>query len=126
MTVPLFRKAGKAGTRFLRKSPITYRRITTDTSVEAIANVIERVRGTAVNPSQAAATGPRYLTTDEAAVMLRLSPRTLEKRRVNGGGPRYRKFGRRVLYALDDLESWANERRFENTGAHEPYGDGAR
>jgi len=63
-----------------------------------------------------------YLTNDEAAAFLRLSPRTLEKHRLNGGGPRYRKFGRRVLYAVDDLETWANARCFENTSAHEPRG----
>jgi hypothetical protein len=58
---------------------------------------------------------PRYLTTDEAAEFLRLSPRTLEKQRVLGGGPRYRKFGRRVLYAIDELEGWANQRSHEMT-----------
>ena len=57
----------------------------------------------------------RYLTNDEAAAFLRLSPRTLEKQRVVGGGPRFRKFGRRVVYAIDDLEAWANARSFEMT-----------
>jgi hypothetical protein len=57
----------------------------------------------------------RYLTNDEAATFLRLSPRTLEKQRVIGGGPRFRKFGRRVLYAIADLETWADSRAFEMT-----------
>lgn len=57
----------------------------------------------------------RYLTNDEAAAFLRLSPRTLEKLRVIGGGPRFRKFGRRVMYAIADLETWADERSFEAT-----------
>jgi hypothetical protein len=57
----------------------------------------------------------RYLTNDEAAAFLRLSPRTLEKQRVIGGGPRFRKFGRRVVYAFDDLEAWANARSYEMT-----------
>lgn len=56
-----------------------------------------------------------FLTTVEAATFLRLSPRTLEKQRVLGGGPRFRKFGRRVVYALDDLATWANERTFGMT-----------
>lgn len=60
-------------------------------------------------------TQPRYLTNDEAAAVLRLSPRTLEKQRVIGGGPRFRKFGRRVMYALSDLEAWADARSFEAT-----------
>ena len=58
---------------------------------------------------------PRYLTNDEAADYLRLSPRTLEKQRVIGGGPRFRKFGRRVMYAVADLETWADARSFEMT-----------
>jgi len=57
----------------------------------------------------------RYLTNDEAAAFLRLSPRTLEKQRVIGGGPRFRKFGRRVMYAVVDLEIWADARSFEMT-----------
>ena len=57
----------------------------------------------------------RYLTNNEAAAFLRLSPRTLEKQRVIGGGPRFRKFGRRVMYAIVDLETWADARSFEMT-----------
>jgi len=60
-------------------------------------------------------TGSRYLTNTEAAGFLNLSPRTLEKFRVIGGGPRFRKFGRRVLYAMQDLEGWANGRSCEST-----------
>jgi hypothetical protein len=51
---------------------------------------------------------PRYLTNDEAAGYLRLSPRTLEKQRVIGGG-------RRVMYAVTDLDTWADQRSFEAT-----------
>lgn len=70
----------------------------------------------AVTPQPAAAVPPpRYLTNDEAATYLRLSPRTLEKQRVLGGGPRFRKFGRRVMYAVADLDTWADTRSFEAT-----------
>lgn len=65
--------------------------------------------------SAAASQPPRYLTNDEAAAYLRLSPRTLEKQRVIGGGPRFRKFGRRVMYAVADLDAWADTRSFEAT-----------
>jgi len=65
--------------------------------------------------SVAAAAQPDYLTNDEAAALLRLSPRTLEKHRVIGGGPRFRKFGRRVMYARSDLQAWADARSFEAT-----------
>ena len=69
-------------------------------------------------PTPATATAappPRYLTNDEAAAHLRLSPRTLEKLRVIGGGPRFHKFGRRVMYALSDLDAWADARSFGAT-----------
>lgn len=50
----------------------------------------------------------RFLRTPEAARFLGLSGRTLEKHRTFGTGPTYRKIGGRVVYALDDLNSWAN------------------
>lgn len=56
-----------------------------------------------------------HLTNSEAAEYLRLSPRTLEKLRVVGGGPPFRKFGRRVVYAFSEVEAWANARSFDNT-----------
>jgi len=61
-----------------------------------------------LNAPQPAVT--RYLTNAESATLLRLSPRTLEKLRVEGGGPRFHKFGRRVVYAIADIEAWANAR----------------
>ena len=63
----------------------------------------------------AAAAHPEFLTTDEAAAFLRLSPRTLEKQRVLGGGPRFRKFGARVVYAAADLRAWADSNTFGMT-----------
>lgn len=56
-----------------------------------------------------------FLNNQAAAEYLNLSPRTLEKQRVNGGGPRFRKLGRRVVYALADLDAWANARICDNT-----------
>lgn len=50
---------------------------------------------------------PRYLRTPEAARFLGLSGRTLEKHRTYGTGPTYRKIGGRVVYALEDLQAWA-------------------
>ncbi|HEP6426270.1 TPA: helix-turn-helix domain-containing protein [Burkholderia cenocepacia] len=77
------------------------------------------MRPAPLRPAAAAATTPaqpqRYLTNDEAAEYLRLSPRTLEKQRVIGGGPKFRKFGRRVMYAVADLDAWADQRSFEAT-----------
>lgn len=63
----------------------------------------------------AACANPEFLTTDEAGAFLRLSPRTLEKQRVLGGGPRFRKFGARVVYAAADLRAWADSRAYGMT-----------
>ena len=49
----------------------------------------------------------RYLCTKEAARFLCLSARTLEKHRTYGTGPLYRKIGGRVVYAIADLQAWA-------------------
>jgi hypothetical protein len=46
------------------------------------------------------------VSTSVAAVHCHLSPRTLEKRRVRGGGPPYHKLGRLVWYSLRDLDDW--------------------
>lgn len=66
-------------------------------------------------PAATPAQPQRYLTNDEAAEYLRLSPRTLEKQRVIGNGPTFRKFGRRVMYAVADLDVWADQRSYETT-----------
>ena len=59
---------------------------------------------------------PIYLTAPEAAALLRLSPVTLARWRIEGGGgPVYRKFGRRVLYARSDLVAWADAQRRGST-----------
>ena len=63
----------------------------------------------------AAVANPEFLTTDEAAAFLRLSPRTLEKQRGLGGGPRFRKVGARVVYAAADLRAWADSNTFGMT-----------
>ncbi|BAI71787.1 transcriptional regulator [Azospirillum sp. B510] len=52
---------------------------------------------------------PRFLRTPEAARFLGLSGRTMEKHRLYGTGPRYRKIGGRVVYAVEDLRSWADQ-----------------
>ena len=44
-----------------------------------------------------------HLTSDEAALFLRCSRKTLEDKRVLGQPPRFRKYGSRVRYTLRDL-----------------------
>lgn len=57
----------------------------------------------------------RLLNTKEAAELLGLSGRTLEKHRTYGTGPVYRKLGGRVVYDAADLKAWADKGRRAST-----------
>lgn len=57
------------------------------------------------------------LSVCDAASHLGLSVSLLNKLRVTGGGPTYLKLGRRVLYNISDLETWADQRRRASTAA---------
>jgi len=56
-----------------------------------------------------------FLTTKEAAAWLGLTKNTLEKMRVFGGGPLYRKHGRYVRYHMEDLVAWSESRKRRTT-----------
>ena len=51
---------------------------------------------------------------------LNLSPRTLERLRVEGRGPAFLKFGRRVMYSRADLVAWAESQRRLSTSDRGP------
>ena len=59
-----------------------------------------------------------FLTTSEAAELLRLARRTLERWRVEGGGPSFRRHGARVLYAREDLALWSRKNQHQSTSEH--------
>jgi hypothetical protein len=54
-----------------------------------------------------AARGSPFLTTQQAAFYLGLSPRTLQEYRTAGTGPRFRRHSRRISYHIDDLDGWS-------------------
>jgi predicted DNA-binding transcriptional regulator AlpA len=56
-----------------------------------------------------------HLCTKEAAVYLGLSHFTLNDWRIKGWGPPFYKFGRSVLYAIEDLKAWKDSRRHAAT-----------
>jgi hypothetical protein len=56
-----------------------------------------------------------YMTSLQAAKHLKMSPKTLEKYRAVGGGPVFRKHGRRVIYRISDLDAWSDERKAHST-----------
>lgn len=58
---------------------------------------------------------PPFLNTVEAAAWLRLTKNTLEKMRVKGTGPAYRKHGRYVRYHIEDLVDYSQASKRRST-----------
>jgi predicted DNA-binding transcriptional regulator AlpA len=58
----------------------------------------------------------RVLRTPQAAEYVGLSASTLEKFRLTGNGPTYRKAGPKiVVYRVEDLDTWLNANRHRST-----------
>ncbi|MGX9182125.1 helix-turn-helix transcriptional regulator [Mesorhizobium sp. BHbdii] len=51
--------------------------------------------------------GSPFLNTAQAGFYIGLSQRTLEKMRLTGNGPKFRKHGRYVRYHIDELDEWS-------------------
>jgi hypothetical protein len=51
----------------------------------------------------------RHLSQQELAARWRISPRSLERWRWSGQGPRYLKLGGRVVYRLEDVQAFEAE-----------------
>ena len=57
-------------------------------------------------------------STKEAAAYLGRSASNLEKFRVFGGGPKFIKAGRLILYRKEDLDAWLNDRVYSSTSEY--------
>jgi hypothetical protein len=67
----------------------------------------------ATPPAQSAEATSAYITADVAAAILSVSPRTLERFRMIGGGPKWTtvgRGGRGVRYRRDWLDQWLESR----------------
>jgi predicted DNA-binding transcriptional regulator AlpA len=64
---------------------------------------------------QAPSERTRKLSVSEAAQVLGMSVSWMNKRRTEGGGPPFHKFGRRVLYDSKSIEEWAESNRIATT-----------
>ena len=64
------------------------------------------------------------IRTQEAAAHLGLSKSTLDKLRCFGGGPRFYKLGRAVIYDVADLDAWKVERA--RTSTWQPANDNGK
>ncbi|MFN3701591.1 MAG: helix-turn-helix transcriptional regulator [Alphaproteobacteria bacterium] len=56
-----------------------------------------------------------FLNQTELSRRWKISPRTLERWRWLGTGPRYHKIGGRVVYRNSDIEEFENSRNFTST-----------
>ena len=54
-----------------------------------------------------AKTGSPFLSTEQAAFYLGVSPRKMQAMRGEGTGPRFRRHCRYVRYHIDDLDAWS-------------------
>ncbi len=54
--------------------------------------------------------GSPFITTAQAALMLKLSPRTLDKMRQKGTGPEYFKILNRAYYTCKTVSVWSDAR----------------
>jgi hypothetical protein len=55
------------------------------------------------------------LTASDAAEVLYVSPKTLERWRLEGFGPRWIRVGRKPLYRLSDLIDWIDANTVNST-----------
>lgn len=66
--------------------------------------------------------GSPFLNTDQAAFYIGLSRRTIEKMRIEGKGPRFRKHGRYVRYHIAGLDTWSAGHGQNSTSDISPQG----
>ena len=57
----------------------------------------------------------KYLSTQAAASYCGVSKSWIEKLRLTGGGCTYVRIGRRVLYAIEDLDAWMTAFKRQST-----------
>lgn len=65
------------------------------------------------------ADGKHLLPVDDAAAYLSLSRATLDKWRVQGGGPEFARIGRRIFYRRRVLDQFISGRTYPHTSAYE-------
>ena len=83
-----------------------------------VANALWCVESVFWGPEGAGGGGkkvPVFMTSLEVAEMLKMSPRSIEKMRLDGRGPRYLRLGvngkAKVIYELDEVLRWLDRFR---------------
>ena len=58
------------------------------------------------------------LSRKQAADFLGISPRTMEKWAVVGGGPNFLKIGKKVMFSQQDILTWIDSRKYSHTNCN--------
>lgn len=82
----------------------------------AIAEMSDRIRLLTEEVAALRADPEQELTEKAAAELCGVVPSTLRKLRTNGGGPQFRRTGKRITYRRGDLIDWKRDRRRNNQG----------
>ena len=61
------------------------------------------------------------MTQKQLADCLRISTKTLEAMRQRGGGPKYHKFGGRVLYSRASIAAYLAQHEYSSTSDYETH-----
>jgi excisionase family DNA binding protein len=69
-------------------------------------------------PQPVSAQTEEFLSPKQAAAFLSVSKSYLDKLRVYGGGPKFLRFGRKILYRKSELNVWAEQRCFSSTSEY--------
>ena len=56
--------------------------------------------------------------TKKSAKYLGVSKKTLERKRLDGTGPSYKKIGARVMYARHEIDKWVNQNTYSSTSQY--------
>jgi len=56
-----------------------------------------------------------YLTTKELSQRWKVNPNTIEHWRISGFGPEFVRIGRKILYSLESILEFENQRKAQNT-----------
>ena len=102
---------------------IALREVTPDTGEEkdgpAGRNSDGRAAGSRKAATRATGAGRRHLNTEQAAVYLGFSPKSLTRWRPTGQGPEFSQVGRRILYNIEDLDKWVKKHKRRFSGEDE-------
>ena len=64
------------------------------------------------------ADGSEYLDTQQTAKRAGVSPSFLNKARMTGGGPKYRKIGKTVRYFWPEVQAWLDGKAVNSTSQY--------